>query len=53
MGIRGMQERANLIGGKLEIGNQPGQGTLVALVVPCGERKASQAAHGSGEATVR
>lgn len=34
-GIRGMRERAALIGGTLEIAGRPGQGTKVALRVPC------------------
>jgi signal transduction histidine kinase len=34
MGLRGMQERANLIGGRLEIDSQPQTGTEVRLVVP-------------------
>jgi signal transduction histidine kinase len=35
MGIRGMDERAGLIGAKLEIGDRPGTGTRVTLEVPC------------------
>jgi len=34
LGLRGMQERATLIGGSLEITRQEGQGTLVKLRVP-------------------
>jgi signal transduction histidine kinase len=34
LGIRGMRERATLIGGQLEISSQPGQGTRIALTVP-------------------
>lgn len=34
MGLRGMQERASLIGGKLEIGDRRGRGTRVSLVAP-------------------
>ena len=34
MGIRGMQERAQLIGGRLEIASQPDRGTTVTLAVP-------------------
>jgi signal transduction histidine kinase len=30
-GLRGMRERAEIIGGKLEIMSQPGQGTTVQL----------------------
>jgi two-component system sensor histidine kinase DegS len=33
-GIRGMKERAALIGGQLEISSQTGQGTSVRLTVP-------------------
>lgn len=35
-GIRNMQERARLIGGKLEIDAAAGRGTTVRLIVPCG-----------------
>ena len=34
LGVRGMQERAGLIGGHLEITSRPGQGTRVYLTVP-------------------
>jgi len=34
MGLRGMQERANLIGGRLTINSQPSEGTEVHLIVP-------------------
>jgi signal transduction histidine kinase len=34
LGIQGMQERANLIGGQLEIDSQAGRGTMVYLAVP-------------------
>jgi signal transduction histidine kinase len=34
LGIRGMQERAQLIGGRLEIASRPEQGTTVTLSVP-------------------
>jgi signal transduction histidine kinase len=34
LGLRGMKERAVLLGGSLEIGRQEGQGTLVHLKVP-------------------
>jgi signal transduction histidine kinase len=36
-GIRNMQERAHLIGGKLEIASTVGRGTTVRLIVPCGK----------------
>lgn len=35
-GIIGMQERAELTGGELEISSTPGQGTVVSLTVPVG-----------------
>ncbi|MEN6546717.1 MAG: PAS domain S-box protein [Armatimonadia bacterium] len=34
LGLRGMQERADAIGGELEIGSAPGQGTRVRVTVP-------------------
>ncbi len=34
LGIIGMQERANLLGGKLEIESRPGEGTRITAVVP-------------------
>ena len=34
MGIRGMEERASLLGGKLEIKSEKGEGTLVRLQLP-------------------
>lgn len=33
-GLTGMQERARLIGGRMEISSQPGQGTRIQLVFP-------------------
>lgn len=35
-GVRNMQERAHIIGGKLEIDSAAGRGTTVRLIVPCG-----------------
>jgi len=34
LGVRGMRERATLIGGKLEIASRPGKGTRVTLSIP-------------------
>lgn len=34
LGLRGMQERTDVLGGKLAITSQPGQGTRVEVVVP-------------------
>jgi signal transduction histidine kinase len=34
LGIIGMQERARLLGGNLEIRSEPGKGTQVMAVVP-------------------
>ncbi|WP_232835797.1 HAMP domain-containing sensor histidine kinase [Actinocorallia populi] len=33
-GIRGMRERALLVGGRLEVGPRPGGGTLLSLTIP-------------------
>ena len=41
LGIRGMQERAHMIGGHLEIGGLAGQGTHVQLTVPLGRQDGS------------
>jgi PAS domain S-box-containing protein len=35
MGLRSMQERANLLGGKMSILSQPGRGTEILIEVPC------------------
>lgn len=47
LGLFGMQERASLIGGELEIESSPGEGTTVYLNVPLtgGEYCASQKTH--------
>jgi signal transduction histidine kinase len=37
LGLYGMQERAELVGGRLDIESQPGAGTTVYLRVPVGE----------------
>lgn len=34
LGLLGMQERANLVGGHLEISSQPGQGTCIRVELP-------------------
>ena len=39
LGIRGMKERAELIGGKLEIKSEDGEGTLVYLKMPVRSQK--------------
>jgi signal transduction histidine kinase len=38
VGLVGMRERVELVGGRLEITSQPGRGTQVAAVVPDGTR---------------
>ena len=35
MGLRSMQERASLLGGKMSILSQPGRGTEIRIEVPC------------------
>jgi len=35
MGLRSMQERASLLGGKMNILSQPGRGTEIVIEVPC------------------
>jgi two-component system sensor kinase len=34
LGISGMRERANLVGGKLDVQSEPGKGTTVRFRVP-------------------
>jgi two-component system, NarL family, sensor kinase len=34
-GLRGMRDRVELFGGRIEIASRPGQGTHIAAVVPC------------------
>ena len=36
LGLLGMQERAQLLGGRVEISGPPGKGTLVKVIVPLG-----------------
>ena len=43
IGLAGMQERADLLGGSLSIQSEPGKGTMVTLTVP-GERAKTAAA---------
>ena len=43
-GMGGMRERAELVGGELEFGPAPGQGTIVRLTVPLAGRPAADAA---------
>jgi signal transduction histidine kinase len=38
LGIQGITERANLIGGQLQITSRSGQGTRVDLIVPLASR---------------
>jgi signal transduction histidine kinase len=42
-GILGMQERATLLGGTLEIASEPGNGTRVKASIPLGEESGSDA----------
>ncbi|HXF72099.1 MAG TPA: ATP-binding protein, partial [Actinomycetota bacterium] len=36
LGLLGMRERAQLVGGSLSIRSRPGQGTAVTVTVPSG-----------------
>jgi two-component system NarL family sensor kinase len=47
-GLRGLQERARLLEGSLEITSAPGEGTLVALSVPVRTSKPAAAAAAEG-----
>jgi signal transduction histidine kinase len=33
-GLKGMKERAEMVGGRFEVESQPGQGTTVRLTIP-------------------
>jgi signal transduction histidine kinase len=44
-GLAGMRERAELVGGELELAPAPGQGTTVRLTVPLANRPTPGAAH--------
>jgi two-component system, sensor kinase len=35
LGVIGMKERADMLGGKITIESTPGQGTTILLEVPC------------------
>jgi signal transduction histidine kinase len=34
LGLVGMQERVQLIGGRLEVSSKPGKGTTVTIIIP-------------------
>ena len=36
LGLIGMQERATIVGGALEIESEPGMGTLIRMEIPLG-----------------
>jgi signal transduction histidine kinase len=42
-GMSGMRERAELVGGELELGPAPGRGTTVRLTIPLAGRPAAPA----------
>ena len=46
-GLRGMRERAHLLGGTLDCISVPNRGTTLRLRVPCGERSESPVTAGS------
>ncbi|MHB8295251.1 MAG: GAF domain-containing sensor histidine kinase [Acidimicrobiales bacterium] len=48
-GIQGMRERAQLVGGRLEILSRPGHGSTVTLRVPAGRPSSAQAASRASE----
>lgn len=48
-GLRGMRERAHLLGGTLDCASVPNHGTTLRLRVPCGERGTSADAPASGK----
>jgi signal transduction histidine kinase len=43
LGLRGMQERANILGGELRLEAAPGQGTTIIVCVPVVERELNYA----------
>jgi signal transduction histidine kinase len=43
LGLLGMQERAALLGGTVSVHSRPGQGTLVELTIPYGEKEVADA----------
>ena len=49
-GLAGMQERARLLGGKLNVRSQPGKGVAVRLVLPKGS--ATVVVHGKNTRTL-
>jgi len=49
LGLLGMQERAQLAGGRLEIESVPGQGTMVVALFPLTEQRPDDRARASGE----
>ncbi len=50
LGLFGMQERANLIGGELTIESRPGAGTTVFVEVPLEQHQVIEHEHGSNSA---
>jgi signal transduction histidine kinase len=50
-GIRGIKERANMIGGHLQIASRSGQGTKVELVVPLSPRRMAEPPQETAEVT--
>ena len=49
-GLRGLRDRVELFGGRIEIGSRPGKGTRIAARVPCANPAESSPAEG-GSAT--
>jgi len=51
LGLIGMQERAGLLGGRLEISSAPGRGTRIRAQVPTGSSRDPKVSWRAGEAT--
>jgi len=49
LGLSGMQERAELVGGRLTIESAPGSGTTVFVEVPLGEEREARSEGGGGD----
>jgi signal transduction histidine kinase len=48
LGVRGMRERATLLGGEFVIDSDPGQGTRLIVAIPVGGEKRGQGSTDAG-----